>query len=173
MSGGLCFFVEWPSWTQFVRVFLAGIPLPRTWVSVSLQSVWWNACIHTLDLSSYSPPKERRVITLAAAQRSSYWHACVVAHLSNWQTKSELLCAVNLSQSPTKSAMVLLTGDNDDNITMLEVVTVSDLLDHVPWAWFLTPRLFKVMSNTFAYIIRLRKKTEYAAFVLLLLLLLL
>ena len=35
-------------------VFDAGIHLSRTWTSGSFESVWWNACVHRLDLSLYS-----------------------------------------------------------------------------------------------------------------------
>ena len=39
-------------------VFVAGIHPSRTWMSGSLESVWWNACVHRLDLGLYSHPKE-------------------------------------------------------------------------------------------------------------------
>ena len=39
-------------------VFVAGIHLSRTWMSVSFESMWWNACMHRLDLSLYSHLKE-------------------------------------------------------------------------------------------------------------------
>ena len=39
-------------------VFVAGIHPSRTWTSGSFESVWWNACVHRLDLGLYSHPKE-------------------------------------------------------------------------------------------------------------------
>ena len=39
-------------------VFVASIHPSRTWTSGSLESVQWNACVHRLDLSLYSHPKE-------------------------------------------------------------------------------------------------------------------
>ena len=39
-------------------VFVAGIRRSRTWTSGSFESVRWNACVHRLDLSLYSHPKE-------------------------------------------------------------------------------------------------------------------
>ena len=39
-------------------VFVAGIHSSRTWMSGSFESVRWNACVHRLDLSLYSHPKE-------------------------------------------------------------------------------------------------------------------
>ena len=38
-------------------VFVAGIHPSRTWMSGSFVSVWWNACVHRLDLGLYSHPK--------------------------------------------------------------------------------------------------------------------
>ena len=38
--------------------FVAGIHPSRTRMSGSLESVWWNACMHRLDLSLFSHPKE-------------------------------------------------------------------------------------------------------------------
>ena len=40
------------------RVVDAGIHLYRTCMSGSVESVRWNACVHRLDLSLYSHPKE-------------------------------------------------------------------------------------------------------------------
>ena len=39
-------------------VFVAGINPSRTWMSGSFESVRWNACVHRLDLSLCSLPKE-------------------------------------------------------------------------------------------------------------------
>ena len=39
-------------------VFVASIHWPRSWMSRSLEPVWWNACEHRLDLGLYSYPKE-------------------------------------------------------------------------------------------------------------------
>ena len=39
-------------------VFVAGIHPPRTGMSGSFEFVQWNACVHRLDLSLYSHPKE-------------------------------------------------------------------------------------------------------------------
>ena len=39
-------------------VFVAGIHLSMTWMSRSSESMWWNACLHRLDLCLYSHPKE-------------------------------------------------------------------------------------------------------------------
>ena len=39
-------------------VQLVGIQLSRSWLSGSFESVWWNACIHKLDLGLYSHPKQ-------------------------------------------------------------------------------------------------------------------
>ena len=39
-------------------VFVAGIHPSRTWTSGSFEPVRWNACVHRLDLSLYSHPKE-------------------------------------------------------------------------------------------------------------------
>ena len=39
-------------------VFVAGIHPCRTWMSRSFEYVWWNACVHRLDLSLYCHPKE-------------------------------------------------------------------------------------------------------------------
>ena len=39
-------------------VFVASIHPSRTWMSGSFESVWWNACVHRLDLGLYSHPKE-------------------------------------------------------------------------------------------------------------------
>ena len=39
-------------------VFVAGIHPSRTWMSGSFESVWWNACMHRLDLGLYSHPKK-------------------------------------------------------------------------------------------------------------------
>ena len=39
-------------------VFVAGIHLSRTWTSGWFESVRWYACVHRLDLSLYSHPKE-------------------------------------------------------------------------------------------------------------------
>ena len=39
-------------------VFVASIHPSRTWMSGSFQSMWWNACVHRLDLGLYSCPKE-------------------------------------------------------------------------------------------------------------------
>ena len=39
-------------------VFVASIHPSRTWTSGSFESVRWNACVHRLDLSLYSHPKE-------------------------------------------------------------------------------------------------------------------
>ena len=39
-------------------VFGTGIHLSRTWMSGSLEFVWWNACVHRLDIGLYSHPKE-------------------------------------------------------------------------------------------------------------------
>ena len=39
-------------------VFVAGIDHSRTWMSGSLESMRWNACVHRLDLGLYSHPKE-------------------------------------------------------------------------------------------------------------------
>ena len=39
-------------------VFVAGIHPSRTWMSGSFESVRWKACVHRLDLGSYSHPKE-------------------------------------------------------------------------------------------------------------------
>ena len=39
-------------------VFVAGIHPSRTWMSGSLESLWWNACVHRLDLNLYSHPQE-------------------------------------------------------------------------------------------------------------------
>ena len=38
--------------------FFGDIHLSRTWMSGSFESVRWNACVHRLDLGSYSHPKE-------------------------------------------------------------------------------------------------------------------
>ena len=38
-------------------VFVAGIHLSRTWMSGSFESVWWNTCVHRLELGLYSHPK--------------------------------------------------------------------------------------------------------------------
>ena len=39
-------------------VFVAGIHQSMTWMSGSFVSVLWNACVHRLDLSLHSHPKE-------------------------------------------------------------------------------------------------------------------
>ena len=39
-------------------VFVASIHPSRIWMSGSFESVWWNACVHRLDLGLYSHPKE-------------------------------------------------------------------------------------------------------------------
>ena len=39
-------------------VFVAGIHLSRTLMSEYSESMWWNACVHRLDLGLYSYPKE-------------------------------------------------------------------------------------------------------------------
>ena len=39
-------------------VFVAGLHPSRTWMSESLESVQWNACVHRLDLGLHSHPKE-------------------------------------------------------------------------------------------------------------------
>ena len=39
-------------------VFVDGIHPSRTWMSGSLESVRWNACVHRLDLGLYSHPKK-------------------------------------------------------------------------------------------------------------------
>ena len=39
-------------------VFVAGIHPSRTWTSGFFGSMWWNACVHRLDLGLYSHPKE-------------------------------------------------------------------------------------------------------------------
>ena len=39
-------------------VFVAASHPSRTWMSGSFESVWWNACVHRLNLSLYSHPKE-------------------------------------------------------------------------------------------------------------------
>ena len=40
------------------QLFVAGIHLSRTWMSGSFESMWWNVCVHRLDLSLCSHPKE-------------------------------------------------------------------------------------------------------------------
>ena len=35
-------------------VFVAGIHPSRTWMSGSFETVWWNACMHRLDVGLYS-----------------------------------------------------------------------------------------------------------------------
>ena len=42
----------------WVCFFVAGIHPSRTWTSGSFESVWWNACLHRLDLGLYSHRKE-------------------------------------------------------------------------------------------------------------------
>ena len=39
-------------------VFVAGIHQSRTWMSRSFEPVQWSACVHRLDFSLYSHPKE-------------------------------------------------------------------------------------------------------------------
>ena len=39
-------------------IFVTSIHLPRTWIPGSFESLWWNACVHRLDLSFYSHLKE-------------------------------------------------------------------------------------------------------------------
>ena len=39
-------------------VFVASIHLSRTWMSGSFESMRWNACVHRLNLSLYSHPKQ-------------------------------------------------------------------------------------------------------------------
>ena len=39
-------------------VLVASIDPSGTWMSRSFESVWWNACVHRLDLGLYSHPKE-------------------------------------------------------------------------------------------------------------------
>ena len=39
-------------------IFVAGFHPSRTWMSGSLESVRWNACVHRLRLGLYSHPKE-------------------------------------------------------------------------------------------------------------------
>ena len=53
-----------------VCVFVAGIHQSRTWISGSFESVWWNACVHRVDLSLYSHPKE-------------FWRTRVSAHVNS------------------------------------------------------------------------------------------
>ena len=43
----------WCIWVCFV----AGIHPSRIWMPGSFESVWWNACVHRLDLSLYFHPK--------------------------------------------------------------------------------------------------------------------
>ena len=45
-------------WCVLGVVFVAGIHPSRTWTSGSFESMWWNACVHRLDLGLYSHPKE-------------------------------------------------------------------------------------------------------------------
>ena len=45
-------------WCMLGVFFVASIHRPWTWMSGSFESVWWNACVHRLDLSLYSHPKE-------------------------------------------------------------------------------------------------------------------
>ena len=47
-------FVDGAGWV----CFFTGIHPSRTWLSGSLWSMWWNTCVHRLDLVSYSYPKE-------------------------------------------------------------------------------------------------------------------
>ena len=47
-------FVDGTYWVCFV----AGVHPSRTWMSGSFESVWWNACVHRLDLGLYSHPEE-------------------------------------------------------------------------------------------------------------------
>ena len=47
-----------PSWMVYAGgVFVVGIPLSRTWM-LAVESIWWNACVHRLDLGLYFHPKE-------------------------------------------------------------------------------------------------------------------
>ena len=39
-------------------VFVACIHPSRAWMSGSFESVWWNVCVHRLDIGLYSHPKE-------------------------------------------------------------------------------------------------------------------
>ena len=39
-------------------VFVASIHQSRTWISGSFESLWWNACVHRLDLGLNYHPKE-------------------------------------------------------------------------------------------------------------------
>ena len=45
-------------WCLLGVFFVAGMHPSRTWTSGSFESVQWNACMHRLDLSLYSHPKE-------------------------------------------------------------------------------------------------------------------
>ena len=56
-------------------VFVAGIHQSRIWMSGSFESVWWNACVHRLDLGLYSHPKE-------------FWDNGVRAHVNSKGKKS-------------------------------------------------------------------------------------
>ena len=38
--------------------FVAGSHSSRIWLSGSFESMWWNVCVHRLDLTLYSHPKE-------------------------------------------------------------------------------------------------------------------
>ena len=39
-------------------VFVASIHPSRTWMSGSVEPMWWNACVRRLDVSLYTHPKE-------------------------------------------------------------------------------------------------------------------
>ena len=72
-------------------VFVADIHPFWTWMSGSFESLWWNACVHRLDLSLYSHPKEFKEMEsepmLAPRKKSplSEAHAGQRAqHTTNW-----------------------------------------------------------------------------------------
>ena len=45
-------------WCMLGVFFVASIHPSRTWTSESFEFVWWNACVHRLDLGLYSHLKE-------------------------------------------------------------------------------------------------------------------
>ena len=51
--------------------FVACIHQSRTWMSGSFESLRWNACVHRLDLSLYSHPKEFLGIVVRTQQKNS------------------------------------------------------------------------------------------------------